>query len=131
MLRRPGRFGRTWLAGAAALGLALFATACAENYPQTTLLPKSDFTRLSFPPRWHYDILRGLDHFQAVDAARDERLTDAIEVLEAKRRKDGRWILENRYRGRTYFKLERIRAASRWNTLRGLRVLAWWGRGSA
>lgn len=46
MLRRPGRFGRTWLAGVAALGLALFATACAENYPQTTLLPKSDFTRL-------------------------------------------------------------------------------------
>jgi hypothetical protein len=26
------------------------------------------FTRLSFPPRWHYDVLRGLDHLQAAGA---------------------------------------------------------------
>ena len=32
------------------------------------------FTRFSFPPRWHYDILRALDYFQAVGAPRDERL---------------------------------------------------------
>jgi hypothetical protein len=87
---------------------------------------KPIFTRLSFPPCWHYDILRALDHFRAADAPRDPRLTDAIELLRAKRRPDGRWILENRYRGKTWFQLERIRAASRWNTLRALRVLAWW-----
>ena len=87
---------------------------------------KPEFTRFSFPPRWHYDILRGLDHFQAVDAHRDERLTDAIEIVVKRRRPDGRWLLQNRYRGKTYFKLERIGAASRWNTLRALRVLKWW-----
>ena len=31
---------------------------------------KSDFTRFVFPARWHYDILRALDYFQAVDAPR-------------------------------------------------------------
>jgi hypothetical protein len=87
---------------------------------------KPIFTRLSFPPRWHYDILRGLDHFRAVDAPRDERLSDAIGLLRDKRHPDGRWRLENRYRGKTWFKLERIRASSRWNTLRALRVLKWW-----
>jgi hypothetical protein len=87
---------------------------------------KPIFTRLSFPPRWHYDILRGLDHFRAVDAPRDERLSDAIGLLREKRHRDGRWRLENRYRGKTYFKLERIHASSRWNTLRALRVLKWW-----
>jgi cytochrome c oxidase subunit II len=46
MQRRPGRPRPAWLGGAAALALALFLTACAENYPQTTLLPKSEFTRL-------------------------------------------------------------------------------------
>ena len=32
---------------------------------------KTEFTRFTFPPRWHYDILRALDHFQAVNAPRD------------------------------------------------------------
>jgi len=90
---------------------------------------KPEFTRFSFPPRWHYDILRGLDYFQAVDAPRDERLEDAIEIVRERRRPDGRWLLQNRYRGKTYFKLERIGASSRWNTLRALRVLKWWEEG--
>jgi hypothetical protein len=42
--------------------------------------------RLSHPPRWHYDILRALDYFREVGARRDERLRDAIALLEAKRR---------------------------------------------
>jgi hypothetical protein len=93
---------------------------------RTGAVIKRDFTRLAFPPRWHYDILRALDHFQAVDAARDPRLQDAIDLLLASRRADGRWPLQHRYRGKTYFELERLGAPSRWNTLRALRVLAWW-----
>jgi hypothetical protein len=93
---------------------------------RTGAVIKPVFTRLSFPPRWHYDILRALDHFQAVDAPRDPRLAEAVDLLRDKRRPDGRWTLENRYRGKTWFKLERIHAASRWNTLRALRVLKWW-----
>src|SRR2546422_1885609 len=54
---------------------------------------KPIFTRFSFPPRWHYDILRALDYFQAVNAPRDERLRDAIGIVEASRREDGRWLL--------------------------------------
>ena len=87
------------------------------------------FLRFSFPPRWHYDILRALDHFQAVSAARDRRLGEAIDVIRGTRRADGRWTLQNRYRGRTYFELERVGAPSRWNTLRALRVLKWWEGG--
>jgi hypothetical protein len=87
---------------------------------------KAAFTLFSFPPRWHYDVLRALDYFQAVNAPRDRRLTDAIEVVRGKRRKDGRWTVQNRHAGRTFFELERVGAASRWNTLRALRVLRWW-----
>jgi hypothetical protein len=90
---------------------------------------KPIFTKLSFPPRWHYDILRALDWFRSVDAPRDERLADAIGLLEAKRDPDGRWLLENIYRGKTWFDLERPGAPSRWNTLRALRVLEWWNAG--
>ena len=89
---------------------------------------KSDFLRLSFPPRWHYDVLRALDYFQSVDAPRDPRLAEAIDIVRGKQRPDGRWTLEDRYRGKTYFEMERVGAPSRWNTLRALRVLTWWER---
>jgi hypothetical protein len=82
--------------------------------------------RFAFPPRWHYDILRALDYFQACGADRDERLTEAMEIIRSKRGPDNRWILQNKYRGRTFFELEKVGAPSRWNTLRALRVLKWW-----
>lgn len=83
------------------------------------------FTRLSFPPRWHYDVLRGLDHFQSVAAPQDERLTDALELLQSKRRSDGRWPVQHKHSGKVWFDMETGRQPSRWNTLRALRVLRW------
>jgi hypothetical protein len=87
---------------------------------------KPIFLKMSFPPRWHYDILRALDHFQAVQAPRDKRLVEAIDVVRAKQNEDGCWRLENFYRGKSYFEMEPLGAPSRWNTLRALRVLKWW-----
>jgi alkylhydroperoxidase family enzyme len=90
---------------------------------------KAEFTRFAFPPRWHYDILRALDYFRAVDAPCDDRLGEAIDIVRGSRRADGRWVLDRSYRGKTYFQLERVGASSRWNTLRALRVLKWWDQG--
>lgn len=87
---------------------------------------KPIFLRFTFPPRWHYDILRALDYFQVVNAPRDERLSDAIDIVRSTRCPDGRWTLHNSYKGKTYFQMERVGAPSRWNTLRALRVLKWW-----
>jgi hypothetical protein len=87
---------------------------------------KPIFLRFTFPPRWHYDVLRGLDYFQAVDAPRDPRLTDAIDVVNQARDENGRWPLAHAFKGKTYFELERVGQPSRWNTLRALRVLKWW-----
>jgi hypothetical protein len=93
---------------------------------------KPIFIRFSFPPRWHYDILRALDYFQAVNAPRDPRLAEAIEIVRNTQGDDGRWTLQNSYKGKTYFELEQLGAPSRWNTLRALRVLKWWdGESSA
>jgi hypothetical protein len=92
---------------------------------------KSEFARLAFPPRWHYDILRALDYFQAARAPRDSRLSEAIDIVRSRRHPDGRWPLEYSYKGKTYFQLERVGEPSRWNTLRALRVLKWWDRGQA
>jgi hypothetical protein len=88
------------------------------------------FLRFAFPPRWHYDVLRGLDYFQAVNAPRDPRLAEAIEVVRQNRRPDGRWNLQHEFKAKTFFQLERVGAPSRWNTLRALRVVKWWDRGA-
>jgi hypothetical protein len=87
---------------------------------------KPVFLRFAYPPRWHYDILRALDYFQSVGAPRDRRLAEAIAIVEKSRREDGRWPLQQVYKGKTYFELERLSEPSRWNTLRALRVLKWW-----
>jgi len=85
--------------------------------------------RFSFPPRWHYDVLRGLDHFRCVGGEPDPRCAEAIALVEARRGPDGRWPLENSHPGRIHFALEDGDGApSRWNTLRALRVLRWASR---
>lgn len=82
----------------------------------------------SFPPRWHYDVLRGLDHLAAARAKCDERLDEALDLVESKRRTDGTWPVQNHHAGREHFAMERSGKPSRWNTLRAMRVLRWAGR---
>lgn len=83
----------------------------------------------SFPPRWHYDVLRGLDYLRGAEAEPDERCGESIELVESKRGEDGRWPLQNRHPGREHFQMEPGPGKpSRWNTLRALRVLKWYGR---
>jgi hypothetical protein len=89
---------------------------------------KPVFTRFAFPPRWHYDILRALDYFQAVHAPRDQRLAEAVAIVRKGQGEDNRWRLQHEHKGKTHFRLERLGAPSRWNTLRALRVLKWWDR---
>ncbi len=79
-----------------------------------------------FPPRWFYDVLRGLDHLQESGAATDDRAAEAIEALRQRRRLDGRWSKGTQYGGRTFLTLEPGRVPGRINTLRALRVLRWW-----
>lgn len=82
-----------------------------------------------FPPRWHYDTLRGLDYLATTGAAPDPRAEDALARLEEARRADGRWPKGPEYSGRIFFRMEPGRVPGRWNTLRALRVLRWGGRG--
>ena len=36
------------------------------------------WTRFSFPPVWHYDVLRGLDYLRSAGVKPDERVAEAI-----------------------------------------------------
>jgi hypothetical protein len=86
-----------------------------------------DWLRFSFPTWWHYDVLRGLEYLRKAGATPDERVTEAIELVESKRDSDGRWLLENQHPGTLPIELnEGVGLPSRWNTLRALRVLDWY-----
>ena len=117
------------LAAAQATGREFFLNHRLYHSHRTGEVVHPSFTRFSFPPRWHFDVLRGLEHFARVEADTDGRLADAIELLRTKQRKDGTWTVQNRHAGRTYFEMEPVGRPSRWNTLRALRVLAWWEGG--
>lgn len=81
----------------------------------------------SFPTRWHYDVLRALEHFRSAGARPDSRMDDAIHLLQSKQQPDGTWPLENTHPGAVHFALEEGDGRpSRWNTLRALRVLGWY-----
>jgi hypothetical protein len=85
------------------------------------------WSRFSFPTYWHYDVLRGLDYMRAAGVAPDERVAEAIALVESKRDADGRWPLENPHRGEQHFPLDEGEGRpSRWNTLRAMRVLRWY-----
>ena len=87
------------------------------------------WTQFSFPTRWHYDVLRGLDYLRSAGVEPDERLAEPIDLVESKRKRDGRWPLENTHPGRVHFEMEEGDGQpSRWNTLRAMRVLAWSAR---
>jgi hypothetical protein len=80
----------------------------------------------SFPTWWHYDVLRGLDYLRDAEVEPDERVAEAIGVVEASRDPDGRWPLQNVHEGEAHFEMEDGEGKpSRWNTLRALRVLDW------
>lgn len=86
-----------------------------------------DWTQFSFPTRWHYDVLWGLDYLRRAGVEPDRRVAEAIDLVEKKRDGDGRWPLENPHAGEVHFDMEDDAGKpSRWNTLRALRVLNWY-----
>ena len=89
-----------------------------------------DWREFSFPTRWRYDVLWGLDYLRKAGADPDERVAEAIDLVAGKQDLDGRWLLDNIHSGKVHFDMEGgRRTASRWNTLRAFRVLQWYATG--
>ncbi len=51
------------------------------------------WTRFSFPVVWHYDVLRGLDYLRSAGVKPDERVAEAVALVEERRHQNGRWPL--------------------------------------
>ena len=93
-------------------------------------IPDPDWTQFSFPTRWFYDALRVLDYLRSAEVAPDPRCDEAIDLVEQKRGRDGRWLLEKTHEGKVPFEMEKEGEPSRWITLRALRTLDWFASGT-
>ena len=117
--------GRTEITTALSAGREFFLRHHLYQSHRDGSIANPAFTKLSFPPRWHYDLLRGLEHFAAANAPTDPRCDDALNLLQQRRRRDGTWPTQNRHSGKVWFEMEQAGRPSRWNTLRALRVCRW------
>jgi hypothetical protein len=83
--------------------------------------------RFSFPTFWHYDVLRGLDYLRNAGVKPDRRVSEAIAIVIKRHHQNGRWPINLLHRERIPIEMEtEVGKASRWNTLRALRVLRWY-----
>ena len=83
--------------------------------------------RFSFPTFWHYDVLRGLDYLRDSGVEPDSRVREAIEAVIKRRHQNGRWPLNLLHAEHLPLEMDAsVGTASRWNTLRALRVLCWY-----
>ncbi|HEX5333232.1 MAG TPA: squalene cyclase [Cellulomonas sp.] len=120
------------------------ATRAARRSGEEYLLTRALFRRLStgepvapwvdrfgYPFRWSYDVLNAAEYFREASLLQgttpDPRMAEAIELIRAARQPDGTWLQARRHRGRVWFEVDApVGDPSRWLTLFGTRVLAWW-----
>jgi hypothetical protein len=97
--------------------------------------PYAPWLRLHYPNHYFYDILVGLDVLTRLGFAGDRRLRPALQLLNDKRRPDGRWLLDRAHPdvirksdlppGKSVrpFTIEAPGEPSKWITLKALEVL--------
>lgn len=120
------------------------ATRAARHSGEEYLLQRGLFRRLStgepvapwidhfaYPFRWRYSVLNAADYFRRASrldgSPPDPRMADAIELIRAARQPDGTWLQAGRPPGRVWFEVDAPAGEpSKWLTLIGTRVLAWW-----
>lgn len=82
-----------------------------------------NMTVFAYPFRWKYNVLRALDYFRWAGRPYDERMSDGIELILKKQKKDGKWSVQAKHPGRQHIVLEPSRQPSRMVTLMAMRVL--------
>jgi hypothetical protein len=87
--------------------------------------------RFAYPYRWVYSVLNAAEYFRRAslldDVRPDPRMADAIALIRAARQPEGTWLQAGRHPGREWFEVDAPAGQpSKWLTLYGTRVLAWW-----
>lgn len=83
---------------------------------------KPGWRRFGFPLMWQTDVLEILGILTRL-GCRDERMQEAVDLVESKQDDSGRWKLADNFNGRFQVDIEAKGEPSKWITLNALRVL--------
>jgi len=87
-----------------------------------TKVAKPGWLKLGFPLMYQDDVLEILEILAKLKV-KDKHLEQAVEIVESKRNREGKWILENTFNGRFITDIEQKGKPSKWITLKALQVL--------
>jgi hypothetical protein len=87
-----------------------------------TKVSKPGWLNFGFPLMYQDDVLEMIEILAKLKV-KDKRLESAIELVESKKSKEGKWILENTFNGRFFVNIEQKGKPSKWITLKALQVL--------
>jgi hypothetical protein len=85
--------------------------------------PNLSWFRFGYPIGYVTDVLQNMEVLAALGYGADPRLAKARELVLSKRDKDGRWLMQYTYNGKTWVDVEEKKKPSKWVTLRALRAL--------
>lgn len=85
------------------------------------------YTKLSYPCRYRYDLLRALSFFAHASLKFDRRMLNALTWLKHKQKQNGAFVLDHVHKGNVHFDLELKGEESRYVTVTALHVLNCFG----
>ncbi len=94
------------------------------GYPRGwTSKPSQSWFKFGFPVFYITDVLQILEVLTALEYGADRRSKNLVDLVEGKRMKDGKWLLEYDYAGKTWVNYGVKKKPNKWVTLRALRAL--------
>jgi hypothetical protein len=82
-----------------------------------------NWRKFGFPIFYVTDLLQNVEALVNLGYGQDPRLAHALAIIREKQDRQGRWLLEYDYIGKTWCEFGAKRQPNKWVTLRALRVL--------
>lgn len=95
---------------------------------EAALRPKESWLRFGFPHSYNSDLLEAMLALAEAGADHDPAMDEALDQIEARRGKDGRWKMRASLNGKMLADVEKRGAPSKWITLQAMTVLQHFGR---
>lgn len=95
------------------------------NYPTAyTERPSGNWWKFGFPVFYVTDILQIAEALVSLGYGKDPRLSNMLNIILGKQDREGRWLLEYDYAGKTWVDFGKKKLPNKWVTWRALRVLS-------
>ena len=95
--------------------------------PDGSRKDKAGWKRFGFPLFYQADLLEVMVTLTRL-GVHDERMSEAVRIIEEAQQKDGKWLLKDSFNGKMWIDIEEKNKPSKWITLRAMYVLRNWDK---